>query len=67
MGKHQYLALWIAADDSQRWSGPHDTIAAAYAMVPSDAKASVITLPLPAMTPSEKREALPILQSNQNV
>jgi hypothetical protein len=58
----QFFLLWVSADGARRWSGPHEDIDTGRAGVPGDAQASVIVVPLQAMTPGEKREALPILE-----
>jgi hypothetical protein len=61
---HKFYMLWDGPD-GKGWSGPHSEIDDAKRAVPDSATASMLATPLIAMTPSEKREALPILKGRQ--
>lgn len=58
---YKFYMLWKNFYGVANWSGPHTEISDAKASVPNDARASMIATPLAAMTPGEKRAALPIL------
>lgn len=61
----KFFALWVAVagtgEVNRHWSGPHPDIEQAKASVPPNTSAMIITVPLVAMTPAERREAAPIL------
>jgi hypothetical protein len=59
---HEFFVLWTGPGNEMCWDGPFDEIDHARAAMPDNATASVITVPLRAMTPAEKREAMPILE-----
>jgi hypothetical protein len=58
--RHTFLALWVSGNGAQTWAGPFRTNTQAREAVPAHAQASLIVQPI-AMTPGERREALPIL------
>lgn len=58
---YKFYILWKDPMGRRMWSGPHDDIDAAKRSVPDNAVAQMIVTPLAAMTPSEKRNALPIM------
>jgi hypothetical protein len=62
---HRFFIVW-ATTEGRDWSGPHDSIDDARASVPESAAASLILMPLPAMTHGEKLEALPILEGKNS-
>lgn len=61
----EFFALYLRADGMASWTGPWDTIDAAMAAVPDNASSVMLATPLRAMTPGEKREAMPILEGRQ--
>lgn len=59
-----FYALWVNRNGQRLWSGPfpYNTSASrSLEMVTDKSGGSVIAMPLPVMTPGEKREALPLL------
>jgi hypothetical protein len=63
--RHSFFMVWDAPD-GKGWTGPHDDIAEAKRAVPESATASALLVPIAAMTPSEKRDALPILEGRSD-
>ena len=61
----KFFALYLRADGMASWTGPWPSIDDAQAAVPDNASSVMIATPLRAMTPGEKREAMPILEGRQ--
>ena len=59
-----FYVIWAHpdVDIGDGWDGPYENTDAAKASVPDGATASLLVVPLAALTPAEQREALPILE-----
>lgn len=56
-----FLILWVSRNGDRRWAGPFETITQCRAAVPDDNAGTLLVVPLTAMTPAERRDAIAIL------